>query len=99
MPGRDGGVQPCQTDGEDVLRERGAIMLHLTDAYPSTGLGPLPGEAGRGAHLSWLFYYQSVMEPLLILKWAGVSHPALTASLRDVETMIERLAGPLRHGP
>ncbi|MEH3158415.1 MAG: glutathione S-transferase family protein [Sphingomonas taxi] len=93
------GKVPYLTDGEDAIRERGAIMLYLTDAYPAAGLGPLPGEATRGAYLSWLFYYQGVMEPLLILKWAGVTHPALTASLRDVDTMIERLAEPLRRGP
>lgn len=92
------GKVPYLTDGEDAVRERGAIMLYLTDAFPAAGLGPLPGEAGRGAYLSWLFYYQGVMEPLLILKWAGVTHPALTASLRDFDTMIERLAEPLRRG-
>jgi glutathione S-transferase len=93
------GKVPYLTDGDDAVRERGAIMLYLTDAYPAAGLGPLPGEAKRGAYLSWLFYYQGIMEPLLILKWANVSHPAITAGLRDVDTMIERLAEPLRHGP
>lgn len=93
------GKVPYLTDGEVAVRERGAIMLYLTDAYPAAGLGPLPGEADRGAYLSWLFYYQGVIEPLLILKWANVSHPAITAGLRDVDTMIERLAEPLRKGP
>ena len=93
------GKVPYLTDGEDAVRERGAIMLYLTDAYPAAGLGPLPGEAGRGAYLSWLSYYQGVMEPLLILKWADVSHPAITAGLRDFDTVIERLAEALRRGP
>ncbi|SEN11961.1 glutathione S-transferase [Sphingomonas gellani] len=93
------GKVPYLTDGEDAVRERGAIMLYLTDAYPDAGLGPLSGEAQRGAYLSWLFYYQGVMEPLLILKGANVSNPALTASLRDFDTMVERLAEPLRRGP
>lgn len=74
-------------------------MLYLTDRYPDAGLGPLPGEAERGAYLSWLFYYQGIMEPLIILRWAALSHPAITAGLRDVETMIARLAEPLRQGP
>lgn len=39
------------------------------------------------------------MEPLLILKWANISHPAIAAGLRDFDTMIERLAEPLRKGP
>ena len=93
------GKVPYLTDGDEAVRERGAIILHLTDAYPDARLGPLAGEAGRGAYLSWLFYYQGIIEPLLILKWADVSHPAITAGLRDFDTMIERLAEPLRSGP
>lgn len=90
---------PYLTDGTDAVRERGAIILYLTDTYPKAKLAPLPGEAGRGAYLSWLFYYQGVMEPLLILKWAGIDHPAIEASLRNFDTMIERLAEPLRQKP
>lgn len=93
------GKVPYLVDGDDAVRERGAIMLYLTDAYPDAGLGPLPGEAQRGDYLSWLFYYQGVIEPLCILKWANISHPAITAGLRDFDTMIERLAEPLRRGP
>ena len=90
---------PYLVDGDEHVRERGAIMVYLTDAYPRAGLGPLPGQPGRGAYLSWLSYYQGVMEPLIILQWAGLSHPAVTASLRDVDTMIARLTEALEAGP
>lgn len=93
------GKVPYLVDGDDAVRERGAIILYLTDTYPAAGLGPLPGEARRGDYLSWLFYYQGVIEPLLTLKWANISHPAITATLRDFDTMVERLAEPLRRGP
>ena len=81
------------------MRERGAIVAYLTDAYPAMKLGPLPGETGRGAYLSWLSYYQGIMEPLLILHWTGLDHPAITASLRDLDTMAATLAKPLGSGP
>ena len=90
---------PYLVDGEEAVRERGAIMLYLTDAYPQAGLGPQVGEAKRGAYLSWLSYYQGVMEPLLILKYAGVTHPVVTDGLGDEARMLERLAAPLRDGP
>ncbi|KAA0916266.1 glutathione S-transferase family protein [Aquicoccus porphyridii] len=90
---------PYLVDGDETLRERGAIIVYLTDAYPAAKLGPLPGEAGRGAYLSWLFYYQGVMEPLIILQWAQLSHPALTATLRDVDTMMAHLVEALDPGP
>ncbi len=90
---------PYLVDGAEALRERGAIALYLTDAYPEAGLGPRPGEPGRGAYLSWLFYYQGIMEPVLILDAAKISHPMLTASLRDVATMTARLSEALADKP
>ena len=74
-------------------------MLYLTDKYPQAKLGPLPGEAGRGAYLSWLSYYQGIMEPLLILQWAGIDHPVVTDGLGDMERMLETLSVSLRTGP
>ena len=90
---------PYLVDGDERVRERGAIMLYLTDKYPQAKLGPLPGEAGRGAYLSWLSYYQGIMEPLLILQWAGIENPVVTDGLGDMERMLETLSVPLRSGP
>jgi len=90
---------PFLVDGANTVRERGAIVLYLTDKYPEAGLGPIEGEPGRGQYLSWLFYYQGVMEPLLILHAAGLSHPMITASLRDMDAMLARLTGALETSP
>jgi glutathione S-transferase len=90
---------PYLVDGMETVRERGAIILYLTDKYPEAGLGPIEGQPGRGAYLSWLFYYQGVMEPVMILHWTGLSHPALEASLRDFDAMIARLAETLEKQP
>ena len=40
------GKVPYLVDGDEHLRERGAIMLYLTDRYPEAGLGPGPRRAG-----------------------------------------------------
>ncbi|PWE30873.1 glutathione S-transferase [Pararhodobacter marinus] len=93
------GKVPYLVDGDEHLRERGAIMLYLTDRYPEAGLGPVHGAPGRGAYLSWLSYYQGVMEPLLLLRVAGLSHPVIGETLRDVDTMTARLAEALERGP
>ncbi|MCC5968530.1 MAG: glutathione S-transferase family protein [Pararhodobacter sp.] len=90
---------PYLVDGDETVRERGAIITYLTDKYPEAGLGPLPGAPGRGAYLSWLFYYQGVMEPVILLHWTGLSHPAFTDALRDFATMSDRLAEALENSP
>lgn len=90
---------PYLVDGDEHLRERAAIFAYLTDRYPGAGLGPLPGEAGRGAYLSWLAYYQGVIETVLILRFSGVESPAIYESLRDVDTMLATLDRALEQGP
>ncbi len=93
------GKVPYLTDGEDHVRERGAIILYLTDRFPEAGLGRAVGHPQRGEYLSWLFWYQGVFEPVAILSWTGLSHPALTASLRDYDTAIQRLDEVLARQP
>ena len=93
------GKVPYLTDGTDHVRERAAIILYLTDRFPAAGLGRAVGHPQRGEYLSWLFWYQGVFEPVAILSWTGLSHPALTASLRDYDTAIQRLDEVLTQQP
>ncbi|WP_265502070.1 glutathione S-transferase family protein [Paracoccus beibuensis] len=87
---------PYLVDGDDLIRERGAIAVYLSDMFPAAGMGPLPGTPGRGEYLSWLFYYQGVMEPVILLHWAQIEHPALQASLRDFAAVTARLSEALQ---
>ena len=93
------GKVPYLTDGTDQVRERGAIILYLADRFPAAGIGRPVGDQQRGEFLSWLFWYQGVFEPLAILHWAGIDHPAITASLRDFDTAIRRLDEVLSRQP
>lgn len=65
-----GKVPAIRHDGTTVF-ESGAICLYLTDAFPKAKLGPLPGEAKRGEYLTWLFYYQGVVELAVTAKVMG----------------------------
>jgi glutathione S-transferase len=97
-PHPEGKVPLLVQDGVAIW-ESAAIMLHLTDLFPETGLGVLAGDPGRGRYLSWLSWYAGVMEPVLILDAAGLSHPFLSASLRGVGEVRQRLASALDDGP
>lgn len=93
------GKVPYLVDGEDRVRERGAIVAYLTDLFPDAGLGRPAGHPQRGAFLSWLFYYQGVMEPVLVLDAARIDHPALHATFRDLGAVMDRLAEGLGDRP
>ena len=86
-------------DGQAMIMESGAVMLYLTALFPDSGLAPKPGTAKRGAFLTWLFWYGSVMEPVLTLAAAGVSHPYVTAAIRGVDEVNARLHAALERGP
>ncbi|MCW3798468.1 glutathione S-transferase family protein [Sphingomonas sp. BN140010] len=90
---------PYLIDGEDSVRERAAIVLYLTDRFPEAGLGRPVGHEQRGRYISWLIWYQGVLEPVAILSWAGLSHPAVTASLRDYDTARDHLDAVLSKQP
>lgn len=96
-PHPEGKVPYLVHDGHGIS-ERGAIILYLTDMFPEAGLGPKIGDPMRGEYLSWLSWYQGVMEPVLIFKAAGLDHPYLHATFRDYDALVARLETALRDG-
>ena len=90
---------PYLVNGDDHVRERGAIIVYLTDMFPHAGLGRPVGDPQRGRFLGWLFYYQGVVEPALVLDWAGIDHPALQATFRNAGAVADRLSATLTDSP
>ncbi len=97
-PHPEGKVPLLIHDGAEIW-ESGAIMVYLTDLFPEGGMGFPPGHPLRGTYLSWMTWYGSVLEPVLIQKAAGVDHPWLHAAIRGVEEATARLARALDKGP
>jgi len=81
------GKVPAIKDSDDgtVVFESPAIVLYLTDKFPTAGIGPTVGGVGRGAYLSWLAYYGSVMEPAFMSKFMSWDVPVGTAGWVKVE--------------
>lgn len=97
-PHPEGKVPALVHDGV-VITERGAIILHLATLFPGTGVAPIPGTPEWGAFTTWMVWYQGVLEPALIHSFAGLSHPALTATFRGPEEAAARLRAALEKGP
>jgi glutathione S-transferase len=66
------GKVPTISDDGEVVFESAAITLYLTDKFSKNRLGPVVGEPGRGAYLSWLSYYTGVLEPAFVSKFMNV---------------------------
>lgn len=93
------GKVPLLTDGPAMIRETPAIILYLTEKFPEAGLGVRPGHADRGRYLSWLSYYGSVVEPVVIFDRMGIEHPFLQESYRGMHEVIDSFAKALEKGP
>ena len=93
------GKVPAIRDDGEVVFESPAIALFLTDKYPAQRLGPLAGEPGRGAYLSWLSYYTGVLEPAFMSKFLNTEVPRGTAGWVVVEEAMAAVVARLGSGP
>jgi glutathione S-transferase len=93
------GKVPLLIDNGVSIRESPAIILHLTDLFPQGNMGVPAGDPLRGAYVSWLVWYGSVVEPVMLLAHLGITHPALQATFRDMAALAARLSDALARGP
>lgn len=93
------GKVPLLMDGDVPVWETAAIMIHLTDLFPESGMGFPPGDPRRGEYLAWMVWYQGVVEPALICDAAGLDHPWLKAAIRGRKEVLARLETALAKGP
>ena len=93
------GKVPAIRDGDTIVYESAAIALYLTDKFPAAGIGPVVGDAKRGAYLTWLAYYAGVMEPAfmsLFMKWEV---PRGTAGWVQANEVMDYVTATLEKGP
>ncbi len=60
------GLIPLLTDGDFVLYETAAIVLHLCDTHPQAGLAPPLGTRERGHFYQWLMWLTNTLQATLI---------------------------------
>ena len=97
-PHPEGKVPALVHDGR-LITERAAIILHLTSLFPETSLAPRIGTPEWGVFASWLAWYQGVLEPVLIMEAAGLTHPWMTAAIRGHVEATARIHAALEKGP
>ena len=60
------GLIPVLTDGDLVLYETAAILLHLADTHPQAGLVPPLATPERAQFYKWLIWLTNTLQPTLL---------------------------------
>lgn len=60
------GLIPVLTDGELVLYESAAILLHLADTHPAAALAPDLGTPERAHYYKWMAWMTNTLQAMLI---------------------------------
>ncbi|MBX3585803.1 MAG: glutathione S-transferase family protein [Ramlibacter sp.] len=103
------GLIPVLTDGDLVLYETAAIVLHLCDTHPQAALAPPLGSVGRAHFYKWLMWLTNTLQAALIVyfypeRWVDAGDAVAARSLqghaaRKVGGMLDQLDAELaRHG-
>lgn len=82
------GLIPVLTEGELVMYETAAIVLHLTETHPEAGLAPVVGAVGRPEFLKWLVWLSSSLQSQMPIyfysdRYVAPGHAAGTAEVRS----------------
>ncbi len=91
------GLIPVMQDGDLVLYETAAILLHLADTNPQAGFAPAVGTPERAQFYKWLIWMTNTLQPLIIAyyyphRWMDEGN---TAGVAEVKKNAELRVGPL----
>ncbi len=91
------GLIPVLQDGDLVLYECAAILLHLADTHPEARLAPPLGTAERAHFYKWLIWLTNTLQPTIIAyyypeRWVAEGNAAGAA---QVKAQAEARVAPL----
>ncbi len=81
------GLIPVMVDGDLVLYETAAILLHLADTHPQAGLAPTLGTTDRAQFYKWLMWMTNTLQASLILyfypeRWVDEGNATAAAQVK-----------------
>ena len=60
------GLIPVLVDGDLVLYETAAILMHLADTHPAAGLAPALGSPERAHYYKWMFWLSNTLQATIL---------------------------------
>lgn len=81
------GLIPVLVDGDLVLYETAAILLHLADTHPQAGLAPIVGTPERAHFYKWLIWMTNTMQATMLRyfypeRWVDEGNAAAAAQIK-----------------
>jgi glutathione S-transferase len=91
------GLIPVLVDGDLVLYETAAILLHLVDTHPEAGLAPGVGTPERAQFYKWLVWLSSTVQPMMTHYFYSerMVAPGNVAGAAEVKAQAEARIGTL----
>jgi glutathione S-transferase len=89
------GRVPALVDGDLVLHESAAIVMHLSDAFPDAALAPVLGTRERAHWYRWLTYLTNTVQPAF-LAYRYPERYAGEAAAADVSSRAEAALAEMR---
>jgi glutathione S-transferase len=86
------GLIPVLVDGDLVLYETAAIVLHLMDTHPQAGLAPALGTAERAQFYKWLVWLSASLQSQMPIYFYTDRYvaPGNTAGAAEVKALTEK---------
>jgi len=100
------GLIPVLVDGDIVLYETAAILMHLADCHPAGGhvFAPATGTAERAQYYKWMMWLTNTLQAMLIHYFYPDRMASAAAEVKDraeaqIAPMLDQLDAELaRHG-
>jgi len=91
------GLIPVLVDGDLVLYETAAILLHLVDTHPQAALAPAVGTPERAHFYKWLMWFSSTVQPMMTHYFYSdrMVAPGNAAGAAEVKAQAEAKIGAL----
>ncbi len=81
---------PTFVDGDFVMFESAAIMMHLADKHPEARLAPAVGSAARGHYYQWVCYLTNTVQDAFINYYHEDYFAESAAAQKEVKAVAER---------
>jgi glutathione S-transferase len=86
---------PTLLDGDLVVYETSAILLHLVDRFPAAGLAPSFGSAERSIFYRWVEHLSNTIQPEMRTFFYPDQHVGVPAHVADVKETAEKRLGEM----